>query len=63
MIIFLPKKEDTEFYNSNLFNKILNKINSQPSFCSIKEKNNQINLYLNQKVTTINLANQILKSF
>ena len=63
MIIFLPKKEDSEFYNSNLFNKILDKINSQPSFCSIKEKNNQINLYLNQKVTTINLAKQILKSF
>ena len=63
MIIFLPKKEDSEFYSSNLFNKILDKINSQPSFCSIKEKNNQINLYLNQKVTTINLANQKKKSF
>ena len=63
MIIFLPKKNDNSFYNSSSFNIIINKIKSQPSFCMLKEKNNQINLYINQKVDTINQAEKILKSF
>jgi len=43
--------------------QILEKIKSDNSFCYLKEKNNQINLYINQKVCSINEAIEIVKSF
>ena len=63
MIIFFPDKKNLSFYNSHLFMQILEKIKSDNSFCYLKEKNNQINLYINQKVCSINEAIEIVKSF
>ena len=63
MIIFLPKNTQSAFYDSKLFITILNKIKLDPSFCHLKEKNNQINLYINKIVNSINDAIEIIKRF
>ena len=63
MIVFFPNQKNTNFYNSELFLNILDKIKKNTSFCYLKEKNNQINLYINQKVCSIHEAMEIIKSF
>jgi transcription-repair coupling factor (superfamily II helicase) len=63
MIIFFPNKKNSAFYNSNAFLKILEKIKSDPTFCYLKEKNEQLNLYVNKKVNSIKNATEIIKIF
>ena len=63
MIIMLPDKEEKNFYKSRKFEKILNVINNNPDLFFIKEKNNKLNIYVNKKINTIDLAKNIIFKF
>jgi len=63
MIIMLPNKEEKKFYKSRKFEKILNVINNNPDFFYLKEKNNKLNIYVNKKINTIDLAKNIIFKF